>query len=631
MKKLILLTLAAALTLWSCEKEGPEKVDVTSVTLDKTEIALEVGSEDVIKATVAPDNATEKTVKWTSSNSSAATVDSNGKVSALAEGSATITATCDGKSATCKVNVVAEVIAVTKVTLDKTTLALEIGDEETLKATVAPDNASVKTVTWTSSAQAIATVDDNGKVKAIGEGTATITATCGGQSATCTVEVVAEVIPVTEVTLDKTEITLEVGGEETLTATVKPDDATSKTVSWTSSEPTIATVDDNGKVKAIADGTATITATCGEKSATCTVTSVVSVTGISLDKEDMLVEIGDETVLTATLAPENATDKTVTWKSDEPTIASVDANGKVTAVAEGKTIITASSNGFEATCSFWVVTEIVDVTGVTLNHLTRSLLIGETQEVTLEATVAPANATVQTVAWTSSAPAVATVDDNGKVTAVSAGTATITATCGEHSAACEITVLTILDSGSFEAVDDHDVKDETLTMGTTISWKLTSDGTLTFSGNGAMSRYTQTTANQTPWASKKSSITAMIFEEGITYISSQAFRDYKQVKTLSFPSTLDKIGNFAFGGCTFESITLPANLKTIEADVFSYMGTLKTVTCLATTPPALAGGNFGASDDKLYVPAGSVNAYTAINNWKNNFTTSGTTHIYEIE
>ena len=166
---------------------------VTSVTLDKTELALTVGDAAVqLKATVAPDNATDKTVTWTSDKPAVATVDATGKVTAVAVGEATITAKAGDKTATCKVTVKAAVVAVTSVKLDKTELALTVGDAAVqLKATVAPDNATDKTVTWSSDKTSVATVDATGKVTAVAEGEATITAKAGDKTATCKVTVTA--------------------------------------------------------------------------------------------------------------------------------------------------------------------------------------------------------------------------------------------------------------------------------------------------------------------------------------------------------------------------------------------------------------------------------------------------------
>ena len=164
------------------------------------------------------------------------------------------------------------VIEVTSIRLSQTDLTLQIGDSQTLTATVSPENATNKTVTWRSSETTVATVSSSGVVKAIKEGEATITATAGGKSATCLIKVKSNVVEVTAITLSTTELSMTVGDSQTLTATVSPENATNKTVTWESSETTVATVSSSGVVKAIGAGTVTVTASAGGKSATCMVT-----------------------------------------------------------------------------------------------------------------------------------------------------------------------------------------------------------------------------------------------------------------------------------------------------------------------------------------------------------------------
>lgn len=335
---------------------------VSSVSLNKTSVTLTEGESEVLNATVKPDNATDKTVTWSSSDASVAKVE-NGKVTAVKAGTATISAKAGDKSAICTVTVNKKVVAVTSVTLNKTEVTLTEGESETLTATVKPDDASDKTVTWTSSDTSIATVDGNGKVTAVKAGTATITAKAGDKSATCTVTVNKKVVAVTSVTLNKTELTLTEGESETLTATVKPDDATDKTVTWSSSDASIATVDGNGKVTAVKAGSATITAKAGDKSATCTVTvnkKVVAVTSVTLNKTELTLTEGEAETLTATVKPDDATDKTVTWTTSDASIATVDASGKVTAVKAGTATITARAGDQSATCMVTVKQKGVD-------------------------------------------------------------------------------------------------------------------------------------------------------------------------------------------------------------------------------------------------------------------------------
>ena len=161
-------------------------------------------------------------------------------------------------------------IAVSGVTLSKSSETLEVGGSTNLTATVSPSNATSKTVTWSSSNQAVATVN-NGTVTAVGEGTATITATAGGKTGTCQVTVNKKVIEVEALELDQAEIVLDIGEEATLVATVKPEDATEKTVTWKSDKPGIVSVDASGKVSALNFGESVITASVGDKAATCPV------------------------------------------------------------------------------------------------------------------------------------------------------------------------------------------------------------------------------------------------------------------------------------------------------------------------------------------------------------------------
>ena len=213
---------------------------------------------------------------WKSSNAAIASVDANGKVTAVKVGEATITVTTEdgGKTATCKVTVSDKEIKVTGVTLNQTSISIVPGGGERLTATVTPADATNKNVTWKSSNEAIATVDANGIVIGVASGTATITVTTedGGYTATCAVEVI-NVVNVTGVTLNKTTLKLGKGASETLTATVVPGDAYNKNVTWTSSDPAVATVDASGKVTGVAKGTATITVTTedGGHTATCAV------------------------------------------------------------------------------------------------------------------------------------------------------------------------------------------------------------------------------------------------------------------------------------------------------------------------------------------------------------------------
>ena len=214
-------------------------------------------------------------------------------------------------------------------------------------------------MTWSSSNPSTVKVE-NGKLTALQEGTATITAKCGEKTATCTVTVQKADVAAESVTLDLSSMELAVGGTARLTATVKPDEATVKTVQWSSSDDSVATVAADGTVTAVREGTATITAKCGEKSADCTVTvkaaAPVSTTSVTLDQNTLSLTVGGTAQLTAPLAPENATDKTVSWSCDNSSVLEVSADGTVTAKAAGTATITVTTTdgSLTATCTVTV-------------------------------------------------------------------------------------------------------------------------------------------------------------------------------------------------------------------------------------------------------------------------------------
>ena len=423
--KLFTLVSSLCFLLGCTEKET--QVEVSSVSLNTATIEMVEGETFSLMATVLPKDAEYDGVTWASSNASVASVNS-GTVTAVKEGTATITASAGGKSATCSVKVSAKIVAVTSITLDKTSLSMQVGETETLTATIKPDDATDKTVVWTSSDGSVASVS-NGKITALKSGKATITAKSGTCSAECMVTVS---VNTESITLDKTTLSLAVGESATLTATVKPDDATDKAVTWSSSDESVVKVD-NGKVTAVKSGKATVTAKCGGKTAECAVTVTVPTGSVTLDKTTLSLAVGETEQLTATVKPDDATDKNVTWTSSDESVAKV-VNGKVTAVKSGKATITAKCGGKTAECA---VTVTVPVTSLTLDRTTLSLAVGETAQLT--ATVKPDDATDKNVSWTSSDEFVAKVDD-GKVTAVKSGKATIIAKCGDKTAECEVTV-----------------------------------------------------------------------------------------------------------------------------------------------------------------------------------------------
>jgi uncharacterized protein YjdB len=335
----------------------PPDPAVESVTIDSGPFGLLVGEATTLTATVVVTGGAPQTVTWSSDDATVATVDpSTGEVTGVAVGTAIVTATStDDPSKSDDVQVTVTPSAqVLEVDIDQGDLLLAVGESSPpFTATVTVTGDAPQTVTWSSDDPTIASVDPNsGVVTALAEGTATITATSTDDpSESDDVQVIvtaaAEVI---SVTIDQGDQALEVGDAVTLTATVQVTGGAPQTVTWSSDDATVASVDPNsGEVTANADGTATITATSTEDpgeidSVEVTVDPAQEVLSVTIDQGDQALEVGDAVTLTATVQVTGGAPQTVTWSSDDATVASVDPNsGEVTANADGTATITATS------------------------------------------------------------------------------------------------------------------------------------------------------------------------------------------------------------------------------------------------------------------------------------------------
>lgn len=258
----------------SIKVSASSTVAVKSLSINKWSLSAPIGYKETLKATISPSNATNKRLEWSSSNPKVVKVDSTGTITALAVGNATIWAeSADNWRIfdTCSVQVLP---SVSGVKINKTSTTIAKNGKETLQASILPSNAGNKSVTWSSNNPKVATVDKNGVVTGINDGTAVITARTvdKAKTATCTVKVVT--VPVTSVGLNKTSTTLAKGYKEALAATVAPSNATNKNVTWSTSNPKVATVDSKGVVTATGVGSAVITAKTVSQSkvASCKVT-----------------------------------------------------------------------------------------------------------------------------------------------------------------------------------------------------------------------------------------------------------------------------------------------------------------------------------------------------------------------
>ncbi|MFP3156027.1 Ig-like domain-containing protein [Lachnospiraceae bacterium ZAX-1] len=341
-----------------------------------------------------------------------------------AAGNRTLTATIDGNSANVVIHITAATVPVASVSLAPNPVNLKLGETTTqqLTATVAPANATNKAVTWASSNKAVADVSTSGLVTAKAVGTATITATAGGKSGTATINVAAADIRLTKITLSKTKLTIVKGKSATLTATFTPANAIAadKVLKYTSSDTKIATVED-GKVTGKNAGIATITVKSGNgKSATATVT----VADVTLNSKAVTLQVKKTTtdLKVDTIFPAK---DSVKWKSSNTKVVTVSSKGKLTAGSKtGTATITATTaSGAIATAKVTVQAKPVVVKKL---NVTKTLLLVKGKSETLTATKDPLGAP-GTIKYSTSNKKVATVDKNGKVKAIAAGTATITA------------------------------------------------------------------------------------------------------------------------------------------------------------------------------------------------------------
>lgn len=415
-----------------------------NIKLNYSSINLNVGSTKRLSASFSPENVSNKTINWTSSDSKIATVDISGLVTANKVGTATITAfnRSSGKKATCTVTVKQPIKSIS---LSDTSKTLNIDGSYTLTVKYNPSNASYQKVTWSSSKPNVVSVDKNtGKLTAKKIGTATITAKAAdgsNKTAKCSVTVKRLV---KSISLNRKDLSIKVGNSfDRLKATVNPSNASNPNTSWSSSNSKVATVD-RGKVTTKKVGTATITATAqdgSKKKATCTVNVWQPVTWIKMSKTSITLNKGKTFTLTATAYPTYAKYRDISWSSSNPSVATVNSKGKITAIKKGSATIKAKTkDGYSKTCKV-KVTQPVEYITISKSGFT----ISKGKSYKLTAKVHPSNASNKDISWSSSKSSVASVKD-GKVTAKKVGNASIEAKAKDGSgkkAYCNVAVIQI--------------------------------------------------------------------------------------------------------------------------------------------------------------------------------------------
>ncbi|MDE7149547.1 MAG: Ig-like domain-containing protein, partial [Bacteroidales bacterium] len=436
---------------------------LTGITLAQSNVEMNVGDDTALNITIAPAGSLEDLI-WTSSDPTVITVNETGVVTAVMPGNATITVTTEDGRLTRACQVKAVPVAVTGVNIAASSTTVGKNGLQ-LTSTVLPQNATNKNVSWTSSDETIATVSETGKVTAVTPGNATITVTTedGGFTASRTVTV--NIVPVTGVSLNQNTLALVYNGANArLTATVTPANATIATVTYESTDETVATVSNYGWVYPQGVGTAKVIVRTvnGNFTDTCVVmVEDVPVAGISLNSDTLRIEDGKNKTLNVTFTPTAVSNKNLTWFSTDEAVATVSAtyNGaSVKPVGNGEALVFARSEdgGFTDTCVILVSNLAVNpVTGVIVSNKSITLTLGGSGRM-LTAKVLPENATNKACTWESTDETVATVSAMGTVTAKAGGETKIIVktVAGGFADTCMVTVK------AASVPDDPDTPDD---------------------------------------------------------------------------------------------------------------------------------------------------------------------------
>lgn len=425
-------------------------VPVNQVTIIPSSATLAVGATSALIAQLTDASGallSGRPVTWSSNAPQIVAVSSSGVVTGVSVGQAQITATAEGKSATAFVDVVPLPVASVSVTPASATIAAGRTQQFTATPLDAQGNPlSGRVISWLSGAPTVATVDQTGLATGIGAGSAVIIATVEGKQGTVTLNVTA--VSVAAVTVTPNAGTLQIGNSLQLAASIT--DAAGvpipgKVATWTSSNAAVASVSTTGLVTAVGAGTATITATSDGVSGTATISVThVPVASVTVTPTSATLDPGNTLTLQVTLADAGGSSlplsgRVVTYTSSAPGVASVSAAGVVTALAPGSATITVACEGQSAAASISV--NAPTVASVTVTPSTATVGAGATVQLSAQAKDANGNVIPGlTVTWSTSNSAVATVDNSGLVTGVSAGSAQITATVGGVLGVADISV-----------------------------------------------------------------------------------------------------------------------------------------------------------------------------------------------
>lgn len=318
---------------------------------------------------------------------------------------------------------------------------LNIGIDVTQQLKLSGDVSS--DVSWSNSNDKVASIK-NGYVTGLSLGTTYITVNSGDSSSACKVNVISNYVAISEISLPSNSGELLINETQNINASINPSNASNKYLFYSSSDSSVASVDENGNITGNKIGSAIITIVAENKSTSYKVNVVdkINLKSINISPETLTLTEGNNGKLNVSFNPENATDKKVTWKSSNTNIVTVDESGNIKAISPGSATITAISNDGEYESSSKITVKSLDrsLKSISINKTELTLKVGESE--TLSINYNPSYASNKEVSWSSSNNDIVTVD-NGKVTAIKPGTVEIKATSkeGNHESICKVTVL----------------------------------------------------------------------------------------------------------------------------------------------------------------------------------------------